>query len=652
MFKIITIWLVLLHAALFAAQTETKDPFKNIVYMKLDNGMQVYMLADPKAAKVQLEVDVGVGYDNENDETYGLSHLVEHLVFRDARVPHRDYLDYIKEQGGTDVNGFTKRYETGYVATIAPEKAIWLVQTFAQMLFDKHVTQEDLRVEKRALQTEIGEPHWYHRPFYALGHFFQSITPPSDNIYRQDFGLPKEKEIPDRYHAQENNMRFSLDEVMQRYKTYYYPANMKLFVAGKFDPDAMKAQIINTFGNVKKEGNATVVEPHFTPKLNARPYRRFYEGMGSNYAYIGTKYVLDDYTKYLALSVYTRSLAERLQQQLRNKDGKTYTVSDTSFGNDRAQVSSIGFDGLVGVFSDNIKTAEQMVESDRKGMSPEMIKKAIDRYDKAYYRSIEHDTNTLMGLINMQQYLREEHNITNKTSYDIFKSLIPKLIQKTVSEAFVPKHRYKFVYRDYYFFPMETTLLSLLILALFVFVYIRLRKRELKQKGFIFTQRDIVFQRRVSSRFTGFLVIAVTVILAIVLNEWVLYFGFKWLTGDPYYLRSIDVPWSYLFSLIHPLMYMLIFFILYRVLWRYYAKLIVIDDAIVAVGNRVLPIRKETIAQVEVVPFRERRYGRTIGTMLRFYKPLVKLTLKDGSVYFIRSANAEHLREDLEKWLQ
>ena len=650
MFKIITLWL-LLHAVLFAAQTETKDPFKNIVYMKLDNGMQVYMLADPKAAKVQLEVDVGVGYDNETDETYGLSHLVEHLVFRDARVPHRDYLDYIKEQGGTDVNGFTKRYETGYVATIAPEKANWLVQTFAQMLFDKHVTPEDLRVEKQALQTEIGEPHWYHRPLYALGHFFQSIMPPSDNIYRQDFGLPKEKETPDRYHAQENNMRFSLDAVMQRYKAYYYPANMKLFIAGKFDPDAMRTQIVKAFGSIKKQGSAKVVEPHFVPKLNAKPYRRFYEGMGNNYAYIGTKYVLDDYTKYLALSVYTRSLANRLQQQLRNKDGKTYTVSDTSFGNDRAQVACIGFDGLAGVFSDNIKAAEQMIAADCQGMGAETIKKALDQYDKAYYRSTEHDTDTLMGLIDMQQYLREEQNITDKTSYDIFKSITPALLQKTVSEVFVPEHRYRLVTRDYYFFPMETAVLSLLILVLFFVVYIVLIRREMRQKGVIFTQRDVVFQRRVSSRFTGFLIVMVTVILAIILNEWVLYLGSKWFTGDPYYLRSIDVPWGYLFSLIDPLMYMLIFFLLYRSLWRYYAKIVVIGDAIVAIGNHVLPIRKGTIAQVEVVPFKERRYGRTIGTMLRFYKPLVKLTLKDGSVYFIRSANAEHLREDLEKWL-
>jgi hypothetical protein len=38
--------------------------------------------------------------------------------------------------------------------------------------------------------------------------------------------------------------------------------------------------------------------------------------------------------------------------------------------------------------------------------------------------------------------------------------------------------------------------------------------------------------------------------------------------------------------------------------------------------------------------------------MLRFYKPVVKLTLKDGSVFYLRSANAEHLKEDLERWLR
>jgi hypothetical protein len=476
--------------------------------------------------------------------------------------------------------------------------------------------------------------------------------PPSDNIYRQDFGLPKEKETPDRYHAQENNMRFGLDEVMQRYKTYYYPANMKLFIAGKFDQNVIKTQIIDTFGSVKREGNATVVEPHFIPKLNARPYRRFYEGMGSNYAYIGTKYVLDDYIKYLILSVYTHSLAERLQQQLRNKDGKTYTVSDSSFGNGRAQIACIGFDGLADVFSENIKTAEKMIASDCKGMTSETIKKALDQYDKAYYHSIEHDTDTLMGLLDMQQYLREEQNITDKTSYNIFKSITPALLQKTVSEVFLPEDRYRFITRDYYFFPMETTLLSLLMLALFLIVYITLIRRKMKQKGVNFTQRDIIFQRRVSSRFTGFLIIMVTSILAMILNRWVLYFGFQWLIGDPYYLMSIDVPWSYLISLVDPMMYMLIFFLLYyHILWHYYSKIVVLDDTIVAFGNHILPIHKEFIDQINVVAFTESRYSQIIGTMLRFYKPLVRLVLKDSSTYFIRSANAKHLSEDLQKWL-
>ena len=142
------LWAVMLLSSVHAEEKTVGD---NIMYYTLDNGMQVYLLADDKAETTRVRLSVAVGYDDETDETYGLTHLVEHLVFRDHRVPHSDYLDYIKEEGGTGVNGYTRRYETGYVATIAGKKSTWLVQTFAQMLFDKEVNEEDLRIEKNAL---------------------------------------------------------------------------------------------------------------------------------------------------------------------------------------------------------------------------------------------------------------------------------------------------------------------------------------------------------------------------------------------------------------------------------------------------------------------------------------------------------------------
>ena len=649
-----TIWLILtLIFTLYAGETAANnDPFKNVTYFKLENGMQVYMLADPKAEKTGIRLTVGVGYDNETEKNYGISHLVEHLVFRDRRVPHHDYLDYFREEGATDINGFTRRYETGYVATVPAEKSYWAIKTFSQMLFDKNVTQEDLEAERKALQTEIGEPHWYYHPLSVLKHFFESVTPPQEDFYLEQFGLPKAKELPDRYHAQENNKRFTLDEVTARYKAYYYPANMKLMVVGDFDARKMRQLITESFGKVKKRSGSRVVEPHYSPVLNSKPYMRFYEGAPKNYAYIGAKYVLDDYKKFLILDIYTEALAQRLQQKLRNRDGKTYTVSETGFSDKHAGAALIGFDGLVDVFSENIAEAEKMIASDRKKMTPASIRKAMAWYEKTYYSDIEHDSGTLMDMVDMADYLRKEHNITDRTSYAIFKSITPEEFQQTVTETFRPENRYRFVTREYYFFPMEMGLLSLLGLLLFIGIYLFFGRWQLRRMGLVYTQRDIVFQRRLSSRFAGFVVFVLTSLVASISFEWIKYLFSRWVMGDPRWMMTIDVPYGYLLTLFDTFGYLVWFFILYFYLWRYYARLHVLDDKIVLIGNRVAVIEKSRIEQVDVVPWRRRRKGAvTFGTAWRFWRPLVALHCREGEVCYLRAGNAAYLKEDLEKWL-
>ena len=632
--------------------SEIKDPTKNIEYFVLVNGMQVYLLSDDKAEKTRVRLTVAVGYDDETDETYGLTHLVEHLVFRDHRVPHFDYLDYIKDEGGTGVNGYTKRYETGYVATIESNKSMWLVETFAQMLFNKDVNDKDLRIEKKALQTEIGEFHWYYKPMYAFKHFVDFIVPPEDDFYLQEFAMAKEKELPDRYHAQENNRNFTLKQVMDRYKTYYYPANMKLVVVGKFDTASMRKTIQESFGIYRQKGIQSIHEPKYRGKLNGKPSLRFYEGVPDNYAYIGTKYILDAYKKYLILDIYAINLAERLQQKMRNQSGKTYSVNDYSFAKGNAGVATVSFDGLQESFSDNIVTAESLMVSDSKGLDEDVIKKTLALYEKKNYLSVEHDSDTLMGLVETREYLREEYNMTKQSAYDVFQSITVKDFNELLSKVLVPENRYKYITRDYYFFPAEMFVLNILMMLLFILLYILFIKYDLKQKGLIYTHRDIVLQRRISSRFMGFLLILFTSIMASLIQEWSFYLVSKWITGDPFYLRTIDVPQSYIATALSPLVYMLFFFIIYRTLWHYWARINVLNDKIVILGNRVMGIPKEQIEQLSVVLPKERKGGKTLGIMFRFWKPLLKMELKDGKHYYIRTSNAQHLKEDLYKWLK
>ncbi len=344
-------------------------------------------------------------------------------------------------------------------------------------------------------------------------------------------------------------------------------------------------------------------------------------------------------------------MAQGVQQRLRSRDGKTCTVSEQGFSDKNTGAALIGFDGLHDVFSENIAAAQKMIEADRKGMDPAVIRKALDRYEKRYYADMEHDTGTLMGLVETADYLRTDRNITDRTSYDIFKSITPEDFQKTVTETFRPENRYLFVVRDYYFFPMDTAVISLLTFILFLVAYFYFAKWQLRRRGVVYTYRDILFHRRLSSRMTGFLIFMITSLIASVSYEWIKYLFFKWVMGDPRWPMTVDVPWSYLVTVFDALGYFVWFFLLYYHLWRYYASLFALRDKLVVVGNRIAVIGKDDIAEVAVVPWRARQKGAvTYGVAWRFWKPLAELKCKNGKVCYLRASNAEHLKEDLQKW--
>jgi len=628
------------------------DPYKDIHYYKLDNGFQVYLLSDEKSENTQVELTVNVGYDMETDDTYGLSHLVEHMVFRDQRIRYHDYLDYIKEEGGTYVNGYTRRYQTGYLTTISSDKSYWIVETFSQMIFDKNITQKDIEVEKGALQTEIGETHWYIKPLTAIKNFFEKITPSHENFNQNEFGVKKLRDLPEYYYSQQNNQNFTYTQLMSHYHNYYYPANMTLMVVGNFSIDKMKELIDKKYGVIHKKGTKTVKEPLYNPSLNHKPFYRFYEGLDNNMAYIGAKFIVDDYKKYLILDAYTNNLAQRLQQDMRNKDGNTYSVNSYTSTNHKAGIASITFDALHDEFENNLKQAKAMLAKDIAHIDTNTIKKALESYTNNNYASIEHDNETLMGLIKTAKYLREEQNISNQSSYDIFKSITEDDFRRTLKNVFTSENSYSMIYRDYYFFPMEMGLLSLLSMGVFFFFYFRLYHFDLKRQNLLYTHRDILLHRRVSSRFTGFIIFLLIVILSNILWHWIKYLLSQILTGDPYYLFTIDVPYSYIATVLDPFIYMVLFLFLYRTLINYYARIDVIASGIIARGNRIRFIDKEDINSFEVMPYHFEYRKDTIGTVLRFWKPLLKVTMKNtNTVYYLRTTQAKHLKEDLEKAL-
>ncbi len=647
----IIVFVMLLLSLLNARIDEINDPFANIEYYQLENGLNVYLLSDDKAETTRIVMNVKVGTEVEDESTLGLSHLVEHLVFRDQRVPHRDYLDYIKQEGGTYVNGHTKRYKTTYLATIDSSKSYWITEVFAQMMFDKNVTTVDLEVEKGALQTEIGEYKWTDSLLWNYVDIFRTISPPKENIYRDEFALDEIRDLPALYLSKQNNVQFSLEQVMQHYETYYYPSNMTLNIVGNFDMEIMKQLIQEKYGIYHKAGTKFAIKPPENPELNHKAYRRFYEGAKENNGYIGAKYILNNYKTYLILNAYISNFALRTQQHLRNKLGKSYSVNPYTFNDRNAGVMSIHFDGLHDEFEANIEFVKESLLKDVASIDDETIDEALEAYQTELYVSREHDSDSLLLLVLLLEYLHVDLKATDKTPYEIFSSITHEEFRKVIKTVFVPENFYSYIYRDYYYFQYETMVVSAFLMLLLVLVYFKMYRIDYYTQGLTYTKRDIVLDRRLSNRFLGFLKFIFILLLSSLVWEWIKYLLSKFIMGDPYYLYTIDVPYGYVAGVMDGVFGIVLFFLVYRYGFNYYAHLDADKDTIYLIGNRITVLQKEMIKKIKVVPWSLNKFMKIKALVLFFWKPLVEVELKNGDVHYLRASDASHLEEDLHKCL-
>ncbi|WP_324172773.1 M16 family metallopeptidase [Sulfurimonas sp.] len=645
------ILILLFLSVVNASNKNNQDRYEDIQYYQLNNGLEVYLLNDEKSENTQIRIKIKVGSVVEDEKTLGLTHLLEHLVFRDERIPHRDYMDYILEEGGTYVNGYTRRYETEYTATIDSKHSYWITKTFAKMLFDKKVTNLDLEVEKGALQTEIGEYQWYKKKISNLLSTLKWIAPPKENIHRDEFGLKSIKPSLPLYLSQQNNKNFSLKRVLQHYDTYYYPANMCLTVVGNFDIQKMKKVIEKEYGQYDKSGTKKAIKPLENPTLNKNNYKRYYEGLDKNAGYIGAKYLQDNYKKYLILSAYTNNVALRIQQHLRNKNGNTYSVQANMFTDRKAGIASIYFDGLGDEFNNNIKYVKEAFLNDVSHLSDSTIDDALRKYETDFYTSIEHDSKSLMSLVNTAQYLRDEQNITDNTAHQIFHSITHDEFRKVVQNTFTTENGYEIIYRDYYFFPFEMFILSLLLMILLAIVYFKMHRIDYYQKGLTYTKREVILNRRLSNRFLGFLKFLFVFLLASLIWEWIKYLLSKFLLGDPYFIYTVNVPYSYIVTVMDGIFSIIIFLIIYRYAFKYYAQLDIDKENMYLIGNNITVVSKDMIEKIDVVKWSISKFIKIIGSAIFFWKPLIEVKLKNGNTFYLRASNAEHLKEDLHKYL-
>jgi predicted Zn-dependent peptidase len=128
-------------------------PFQRSV---LPNGLRVVTQEMPAARSVAVGLFVQVGSRHEDATHAGLSHLLEHLVFKGTRrYPDPGGLSEAVEGCGGGVNAATDRELTVYSAKVPAEAVERALEVIAELVLWPFLRRSDLRAEKPVIIDEI-----------------------------------------------------------------------------------------------------------------------------------------------------------------------------------------------------------------------------------------------------------------------------------------------------------------------------------------------------------------------------------------------------------------------------------------------------------------------------------------------------------------
>lgn len=214
-----------------AAQTYAEQ----VVERTLDNGFKMLLLEDHKAPVAVVQVWYRVGSRNELPGTTGLSHMLEHMMFKGtANNGPEEYSRIIARNGGNE-NAFTSDDATTYFATLASDRILVEVELEADRMRNL-VLSEQLFEPERKVVMEERRMRTDNNP---IAFMFESLNAATflEHPYRQPV-IGWATDIAG----------WKLDDLKHHYDLYYQPNNAFLVAVGDFDAKKMGDLVAEKFG--------------------------------------------------------------------------------------------------------------------------------------------------------------------------------------------------------------------------------------------------------------------------------------------------------------------------------------------------------------------------------------------------------------------
>ncbi len=214
-------------------------PEFEVARFELDNGMKVFVHEDHRAPVVVSQVWYRVGSVDEHRGITGVSHVLEHMMFKgtDDLAPG-EFSEVIARHGG-DENAFTGRGYTAYFQQIAAEHLELAVRLEADRMTDLALDEQEFRRERSVVQEERAQ-RVDDNPQALTYERLRAAAFPSSPARNPIIGWPTDL------------ASLRLDQIDRWYDQWYAPNNAALVVVGDVDPERVHQLARKHFGGKKR----------------------------------------------------------------------------------------------------------------------------------------------------------------------------------------------------------------------------------------------------------------------------------------------------------------------------------------------------------------------------------------------------------------
>jgi predicted Zn-dependent peptidase len=275
----------------------------------LPGGVRLLVIPMPQLATVTAAVFIHSGSQHESARESGISHAVEHMVFKGTATRDARRINLDAERLGAEVNAHTDKDHTAFHMRGLPAHLGRFVAMLAELVLTPSFPADELEREREVLLHEFTEDE--DDPLSTAFKLFDKGCWGAHPAAQPVIG------------SRRNLQRFTRDELVQWVRRHYTAERIVVALAGPVDPDAVRREVEAAFADLPA-GAAPALPP---PPWRGGVYSRRLAGCSQSHLVLGfpiAARAADDPTAAMAAALLGEGMSSPLLDRLREQRALAY----------------------------------------------------------------------------------------------------------------------------------------------------------------------------------------------------------------------------------------------------------------------------------------------------------------------------------------